>query len=838
MREKTKKIDKKSSTPSKTSKKSTKQNGNASITPSKETLKKNETSKKQLEQTELKKTAPSIKKMDDLMMTIDSDDDISLSSDSDNDYQQKVRRKASQNLSKNVRTASTNIFDESFRFDTRDLSLFNETRDVFKYSKDLVVGLNPDSKMDKFDDDNSGEDSNEDSEVESEVSEEDFMEKIRDKLPDREAVDSEEIEKFTDDRIKEIHKPKEQKDSDSDMDIDSDSDSGSNDSDSTDEEGYDSNFFSTPSQFNEITEKKNFKDMNLSKPIIKAIEDLNYEKPTQIQSQAIPFLLNGQDVCASAVTGSGKTAAFLIPTFERLLFRTKNSQKIRVVVLLPTRELARQCYLNAKELARYTDIKICLVTGGGDAPKQIKELSLNPDVVIATPGRLVDHMLNSGKVSLASVEILILDEADRLIDLGFQDEVYHIAKSCPTARQTMLFSATMTDKVDALEKFALKNPVRVSVDSRKAVAELLIQEFVRIRQNKHESIYREAALLSLVTKTFKSRVIVFVNRKRDARRLKSIFFLLGLKASELHADLDHVERTKELSRFVAGYSDFLICTDVGARGIDVSDVTCVINFHMPITLRSYIHRVGRTARAGKDGISVSFTSESNKKLLKKIVKHSKKNNQELRQRSIPSDSSNYWMDKIKELEPKIEELLDKIRTERQFQLGQKMVKQTEDLALNPKDSLVKQRKEQLVSSKHKRETAKAEMEELGIAEGGLAPKKKSKKMVLVKKKDSTKKIRTNKLNEETMVYRKIKNVDSFMSAVKRKYRRDKDKNLENGDQKTSKKKEQSKSKLSGKKRNFDQIENMSESKMIREATKDFKPRKRMKISNKRFKKRH
>lgn len=296
-----------------------------------------------------------------------------------------------------------------------------------------------------------------------------------------------------------------------------------------------------------------FVSMNLSRPILKAITALGFTKPTPIQAATVPVALLGKDVVGNAVTGSGKTAAFIIPMLERLLYRDrgKNAAATRCLVLVPTRELGVQCYDVGTKLAAHTDVRFCLIVGtfyiqvwssnlhivlGGLSLKaQETALRTRPDVLIATPGRLIDHIRNTPTFTLDALDILVLDEADRMLSDGFADELTEIIKSCPVSRQTMLFSATMTDSIDELVKMSLNKPVRLFVDPKRTTASGLVQEFVRVRAEKEAD--RAALLVTLCKRTFKTGVIVFLRSKKLAHQMRIIFGLLGMKCDELHGDL-------------------------------------------------------------------------------------------------------------------------------------------------------------------------------------------------------------------------------------------------------------------------------------------------------------
>lgn len=282
-----------------------------------------------------------------------------------------------------------------------------------------------------------------------------------------------------------------------------------------------------------------FQAMSLSRPILRGITTVGFSKPTPIQAKTIPIALMGKDVVGGAVTGSGKTAAFVLPILERLLYRPKKIPTTRVVILTPTRELAIQCHAVATKLAAHTDIKFTLAVGGLSLKAQEVELRLRPDVIIATPGRFIDHMRNSASFSIDTVEILVLDEADRMLEDGFADELNEILTTIPKSRQTMLFSATMTSTVDRLIKAGLNKPVRVMVDSQKKTAGTLIQEFVRLRPGREEK--RLGYLVHICKTLYTERVIIFFRQKKDAHRTRIIFGLLGFSCAELHGSMNQTQ---------------------------------------------------------------------------------------------------------------------------------------------------------------------------------------------------------------------------------------------------------------------------------------------------------
>lgn len=297
-----------------------------------------------------------------------------------------------------------------------------------------------------------------------------------------------------------------------------------------------------------------FQNMNLSRPILKGLASVGFTSPTPIQSQSIPVALLGKDVVGGAVTGSGKTGAFIIPILERLLYRPKKVPTTRVVVLMPTRELAVQCFNVSKKLASFTDITFALIVGGFSLREQENVLKTRPDVLVATPGRFIDHMRNSPSFDTNTLEILVLDEADRMLEDGFADELNEILTTIPKSRQTMLFSATMTDSVDKLIRVGLNRPVRLMINARKQTVSGLVQEFVRLRPGRETK--RLACLLYLCSKVYTERCIIFFRQKKEAHRVRVVFGLCGLKAAELHGSMsqEQVSISPFISIFPALFS--------------------------------------------------------------------------------------------------------------------------------------------------------------------------------------------------------------------------------------------------------------------------------------------
>ncbi|AMD22780.1 HHR011Cp [Eremothecium sinecaudum] len=354
-----------------------------------------------------------------------------------------------------------------------------------------------------------------------------------------------------------------------------------------------------------------FNTLSLSRPVLKGLNALGYVKPSPIQSATIPIALLGKDIIAGAVTGSGKTAAFMIPIIERLLYKPAKIACTRVLVLTPTRELAIQVSDVGKKIGAYVNsLSFGLAVGGLNLRQQEQSLKSRPDVVIATPGRIIDHIRNSASFNVDSVEILVIDEADRMLEEGFQDELNEIMSLVPSKRQTLLFSATMNSRIKQLVSLSLKKPVRIMIDPPKQAASKLSQEFVRIRKRDQ---LKPALLYHLIRKldpTGQKRIVVFVSRKEMAHRLRIILGLLGMKVGELHGSLTQEQRLKSVNDFKTLEVPVLVCTDLASRGLDIPKIEVVINFDMPKSYEIYLHRVGRTARAGREGRSVTFVGES------------------------------------------------------------------------------------------------------------------------------------------------------------------------------------------------------------------------------------
>ncbi|BGP52702.1 hypothetical protein JCM8202_004771 [Rhodotorula sphaerocarpa] len=419
----------------------------------------------------------------------------------------------------------------------------------------------------------------------------------------------------------------------------------------------------------------------LSRPLLLALGSLNLATPTPIQAECIPLAMMGKDIVASSATGSGKTVAFWVGVLERLLHRDRRNPMTRVVVMTPTRELAVQVHGVGMALARYTDVSFCLCVGGLSLKVQEAELKQRPDVVVSTPGRLIDHVRNTPCFTMDGVEVLVLDEADRMLEEGFRDELEEIISAAPRSRQTLLFSATVTESIQQLTRLSMNKPVRVKIDEMGAAAKGLDQEFLRVRGDKAgESIelnsrsgerHREALLISLCTRSFATgRTIIFFRSKAQAHRMKILFTLFGQgleRSDELHGDLTQEQRLRALKRFREGEIGFLLATDLASRGLDIKGIENVINYEMPKSIEIYLHRVGRTARAGRKGRALTLVGESDRKLVKLAMKHAPP--ESIKQRTIPNEVVTTVSKELRALEPEVKAVVMEEREEKEFRRG-------------------------------------------------------------------------------------------------------------------------------------------------------------------------
>ncbi|RLB81649.1 MAG: ATP-dependent helicase [Deltaproteobacteria bacterium] len=347
-----------------------------------------------------------------------------------------------------------------------------------------------------------------------------------------------------------------------------------------------------------------FENLQLASPILKAVDECGYTAPTPIQVQSIPKVLAGQDLIASAQTGTGKTAAFVLPSLQRLSTPCPGRKRsLRALVLTPTRELAEQITQSARVYGKYLRVKSTTIVGGMPYHKQLMALSQSPDLVIATPGRLLDH-LERGRINLSGLELLVLDEADRMLDMGFIQDVEKIAHSAPPQRQTLLFAATLNNTIIKLARRILKHPERVEIAAQKTTHEHIEQRLHVADNLKH----KHRMLKHLIADPDMTKAIIFSATKRDADNLARELYAQGHAAAALHGDMNQSARNRTMSNMRRGKIRLLVATDVAARGIDVAGISHIINFDLPKCAEDYVHRIGRTGRAGASGIAISFAS--------------------------------------------------------------------------------------------------------------------------------------------------------------------------------------------------------------------------------------
>lgn len=358
-----------------------------------------------------------------------------------------------------------------------------------------------------------------------------------------------------------------------------------------------------------------FASLALAKPLLQAIAEQGYEKPTPIQSKAIPQVIAGHDLLAAAQTGTGKTAGFTLPILQSLLSRPSAKSPVgqpRVLILTPTRELAAQVHESVVTYGRHTSVNAMVMFGGVNINPQIAALRKPVDVLVATPGRLLDH-IQQKTLSLSSVEIFVLDEADRMLDMGFIRDIRKILALLPARRQNLLFSATFSDEIRTLAKGVLKNPVEVSVSPPNTTAQRVQQSVQLVAQADKRDV-----LSHIIRESGWHQVLVFTRTKHGANRLAEKLVKDGLHAAAIHGNKSQSARTRALDGFKSGKVTVLVATDIAARGLDIDQLPQVVNFELPNVPEDYVHRIGRTGRAGAAGCALSLVDQDELKYLKAI----------------------------------------------------------------------------------------------------------------------------------------------------------------------------------------------------------------------------
>jgi ATP-dependent RNA helicase RhlE len=364
---------------------------------------------------------------------------------------------------------------------------------------------------------------------------------------------------------------------------------------------------------------QSFADLGLSAELTRAVADAGYRQPTPIQAQAIPVILAERDILAGAQTGTGKTAGFTLPLLQRLAARASSSYSparhpVRALILTPTRELAAQVEESVRTYGKHLPLRTTLVYGGVGIAPQIRALQRGVDILVATPGRLLDHV-QQRTVDLSRVEILVLDEADRMLDMGFIHDIRRVVALLPKDRQSLLFSATFSEEIRRLADGFLRNPVKVEAARRNAASDLVAQRVHPVAMGRKREL-----LAHIVSSGGWRQVLVFTRTKHGANRLADQLTRGGISATAIHGNKSQPQRTRALGDFKAGAIRVLVATDIAARGLDIDALPHVVNFDMPHVAEDYVHRIGRTGRAGTTGEAVSLVAPEEKPLLAAVEK--------------------------------------------------------------------------------------------------------------------------------------------------------------------------------------------------------------------------
>ena len=359
-----------------------------------------------------------------------------------------------------------------------------------------------------------------------------------------------------------------------------------------------------------------FQSLNLIDPILRSLKNEGYTEPTPIQSQAIPIVLTGTDLLACAQTGTGKTAAFAVPILQNLAAKNidNRNKKIRSLIVTPTRELAIQIDESFRNYGRYTELTTAVVFGGVNQKSQVKKLNRGVDILTATPGRLLD-LMNQGHISLADVEVFVLDEADRMLDMGFINDVKKLLAALPKKRQTLLFSATMPHEIVQLSRSILHNPKKVEVTPESPTVDAIQQGIYFVDKGNKKNL-----LLDVLQDAGIESALVFTRTKHGANKLVKLLNKRNINAEAIHGNKSQTARQRALGNFKDQQTRVLVATDIAARGIDVDELQYVINYEIPNVAETYVHRIGRTGRAGSDGTALSFCDAIEKEYLRDIEK--------------------------------------------------------------------------------------------------------------------------------------------------------------------------------------------------------------------------
>ena len=464
-----------------------------------------------------------------------------------------------------------------------------------------------------------------------------------------------------------------------------------------------------------------FTNFNISKLIIKGLSEMEFYTPTKVQEKVIPFALNNHDLLVNAETGSGKTACYLIPIIQKIILNKNKKEKIQSLILVPTRELALQINSMLKALSKFIDINYIFLVGGISVENNINDLIKNiPDIIIATPGRLIDMLYNYKNINLINVTILVLDEADKLLELGFRDLIDEICNYIKSNKkynnlQTMLFSATLNPKIINLGEDILINPIKIKINKSIILTNLkqsiLRLKFTDLKNNNFEK--RMSYLINLIKQYKLNRSIIFFNTKSECHRCYLIFKNYNISSCEINSNINQTERIKNLDDFQKGKKKFLIATDIAGRGIDIEKVENVINFQMPLIGERYIHRIGRTARKGFLGEAITICDDKERLILKKLLK--KENiNISLNFIKIKNEDIKKIYKELLELKEEMENILSEEKIEKEINLAQKDVEKTINMNIYKNEIKKRQKKKWFESEKDKKKREKKDRKEFKI----------------------------------------------------------------------------------------------------------------------------
>lgn len=424
-----------------------------------------------------------------------------------------------------------------------------------------------------------------------------------------------------------------------------------------------------------------FTNFNLSKLIVKGLSEMEFYTPTKVQEKVIPIVLKGHDVLVNSETGSGKTACYLLPIIQRIITTRGTRDSSQALILVPTRELALQCNEMLSKLSKYVEISFLFLCGGMSVESQMSQIkSTLPEIIIATPGRLIDMLYNYNTISLENINILVLDEADKLLELGFKDAIMEILEIIKknNNRQTLLFSATLNTKITDLGKHALNNPIKIKI-AQSAILTNLTQSILRmkfssIEQNEFEK--RMSYLINVIKIQKLTRTIIFFNTKSECHQAFLTLRKFDIDSvAELHSNITQTDRLRALDGFQKGEVAFLLATDIAGRGIDIEKVRCVINFQMPLIADRYIHRIGRTARKGYLGKAITICDEKDRLVLKKLLKK-EKIEIKLNFIKIPNDDIKNTYKELIKMQEELKEKMEDEKVNRELMVAERDIDKT------------------------------------------------------------------------------------------------------------------------------------------------------------------